>query len=113
MNWPTAWPCVGLDDELGSMGTRPPAVPAVFLLALVIAGSVTAFRLPVTLFPQVDFPRVEVTLDAGDRPAEQMAMQVTIPVEEMVRRVPGVLSVRSTTSRGTAEVSVNFPGGAT
>ncbi|NDU90011.1 MAG: efflux RND transporter permease subunit [Ferrovum sp.] len=82
-----------------------------FLLALVIAGSVTAFRLPVTLFPQVDFPRVEVTLDAGDRPAEQMAMQVTIPVEEMVRRVPGVLSVRSTTSRGTAEVSVNFPWG--
>ena len=82
-----------------------------FLLALVLAGSVTAFRLPVTLFPQVDFPRVEVTLDAGDRPAEQMAMQVTIPVEEMVRRVPGVLSVRSTTSRGTAEVSVNFPWG--
>ena len=82
-----------------------------FLLALVIAGSVTAFRLPVTLFPQVDFPRVEVTLDAGDRPAEQMAMLVTIPVEEMVRRVPGVLSVRSTTSRGTAEVSVNFPWG--
>ncbi|MDA8416211.1 MAG: efflux RND transporter permease subunit [Betaproteobacteria bacterium] len=82
-----------------------------FLVSLVVAGVFSAFHLPVTLLPQVDFPRVEVTLDAGDRPAEQMAMQVTIPVEEAARRVPGVEGVRSTTSRGTAEVSVTFPWG--
>lgn len=82
-----------------------------FLLVLVVAGGFSAFQLPVTLFPQVDFPRVEVTLDAGDRPAEQMTMQVTVPVEEAARRVPGVQGVRSTTSRGTAEVSVTFPWG--
>ena len=40
-----------------------------FMVVLVMAGLVTAWRLPVALFPQVDFPRVEVTLDAGDRPA--------------------------------------------
>ncbi|HQT27656.1 MAG TPA: efflux RND transporter permease subunit, partial [Burkholderiales bacterium] len=58
-----------------------------------------------------DFPRVELTLDAGDRTAEQMALQVTSPVEEAVRRVPGVNDVRSTTSRGSAEISVYFPWG--
>ncbi|OIQ83229.1 cobalt-zinc-cadmium resistance protein CzcA [mine drainage metagenome] len=79
-----------------------------FLLTLALVGFFTAFKLPVTLFPSVDFPRAAVTLDAGDRPAEQMALQVTMPVEEAVRRVPGVRDIRSTTSRGSAELSVNF-----
>jgi CzcA family heavy metal efflux pump len=83
-----------------------------FLLAmLALAGLVAAFRLPVSLFPTVDFPRVVVSIDAGDQPAEQMEMLVTRPVEEAVRRVPGVRNVRSTTSRGSAEVSINFDWG--
>lgn len=82
-----------------------------FLLMLALAGIFAAFKLPVTLFPTVDFPRVLVSLDAGDRPADLMMLQVTIPVEEAVRRVPGVRDVRSTTSRGTADVSVNFDWG--
>ncbi len=83
-----------------------------FLLALLsLAGALAAFRLPVTLFPNVDFPRVVVSLDAGDRPADLMMLAVTQPVEEAVRRVPGVRDVRSTTSRGSAEVSVSFDWG--
>src|SRR5213082_2182724 len=80
-----------------------------FLLgALALAGAVASVSLPVALFPQVSFPRVRITLDAGDRPAEQMTVEVTTPVEEAVRAIPGVRSVRSTTSRGTAQISVNF-----
>ncbi|MGA8033492.1 MAG: efflux RND transporter permease subunit [Casimicrobiaceae bacterium] len=83
-----------------------------FLLALLaIGGAIAAFRLPVTLFPTVDFPRVVVSLDAGDRPADLMVVEVTQPVEEAVRRVPGVRDVRSTTSRGSADVSVTFDWG--
>ena len=80
-----------------------------FLLgALTLAGAVASFSLPVSLFPQVSFPRVRITLDSGDRPAEQMTVEVTTPVEEAVRAIPCVRSLRSTTSRGTAEISVNF-----
>src|SRR5437868_7074780 len=82
-----------------------------FLAILVVAGVVASFSLPVALFPHVSFPRVRITLDAGDRPAERMAIEVTPPVEEAVRAIPGVRSVRSTTSRGTAEISVNFDWG--
>jgi CzcA family heavy metal efflux pump len=78
------------------------------LAALAVAGVVASFSLPVALFPHVDFPRVRISLDAGDRPAEQMAVEVTTPVEEAVRAIPGVRNVRSTTSRGSAEISVNF-----
>ncbi|MGA8007759.1 MAG: efflux RND transporter permease subunit, partial [Thiomonas sp.] len=80
-----------------------------FLLALLAAGGVfAAFKLPVSLFPNVDFPRVVVSADAGDRPASKMMLQVTQPLEQAVRRVPGVVDVRSTTSRGTADISVSF-----
>ncbi|SOE94834.1 heavy metal efflux pump, CzcA family [Burkholderia sp. D7] len=75
---------------------------------LAVAGALTAFRLPISLFPNVAFPRAVVSLDAGDRPAEQMATLVTMPVEEALRRVPNVLDVESKTSRGSAEISVNF-----
>jgi len=67
----------------------------------------------VALFPQVEFPRVVISLDAGDRPAERMTTEVTMPVEEAVRSVPGLRSIRSTSSRGSADISVNFDWGRT
>jgi CzcA family heavy metal efflux pump len=83
-----------------------------FLLgALALAGAVATFSLPVALFPQVSFPRVRINLDSGDRPAERMAIEVTTPVEEAVRAIPGVRNVRSATNRGSAEISINFDWG--
>lgn len=79
-----------------------------FAVALAVAGAVAAWSLPVGLFPQVAFPRIVVDLDAGDRPADTMALLVTRPVEEAIRTVPGVEGVRSETSRGAAQVSVDF-----
>jgi multidrug efflux pump subunit AcrB len=77
-------------------------------MTLAIAGAVAGWSLPVGLFPQVAFPRIVVDLGAGDRPASTMALLVTRPVEEAIRTVPGVEGVRSETSRGEAQVSVDF-----
>ncbi|MEB0113093.1 efflux RND transporter permease subunit [Variovorax sp. RTB1] len=82
-----------------------------FLALLTFIGAFSATQLPVSLFPTVQFPRIALSLDAGDRPATQMELQVTRPVEEAVRSIPGVLNVRSSTSRGAAEVSLNFAWG--
>lgn len=82
---------------------------AVILLAL--AGVVSATRLPVGLFPNIDYPRVVVSVDAGDRDAAQMEAEITRPVEIGLRAVPGVTGVRSVTSRGSAEVALNFQWG--
>lgn len=81
------------------------------IVVLAMGGLASSLKLPVALFPHVNFPRVVVNLDAGDRPAEQMAIEVTWPVEEAVRAVPGVRNVRSITSRGSAEISINFDWG--
>ncbi|MDB6093905.1 MAG: hypothetical protein JWM32_1467 [Verrucomicrobia bacterium] len=84
----------------------------IFLIAtLVVAGIVSTFNLPVALFPQVDFPRIRVNVDSGDRPAEQMLIEVTYKLEDAVRALPGIQGIRSTTSRGSAELSVNFAWG--
>ncbi len=77
-------------------------------LALAFAGAVLAVGFPVGLFPQVSFPRVVISLDAGDRPANQMAVLVTRPVEEAIRATPGVLNVRSRTTRGSSQISIDF-----
>jgi CzcA family heavy metal efflux pump len=83
-----------------------------FLLALgVLGGTASAFYLPVALFPDVSFPRVLISFDSGAQPAEMMVAQLTRPVEQGVRLVPAVRDVRSTTSRGAADVSVNFDWG--
>ena len=80
-----------------------------FLLAIAaVVGAFVTFSLPSSLFPAVDFPRVVVSLDAGDRPAEQMEAMITRPMEQAIRKVPGVSGVRSTTSRGSAQISVSF-----
>ncbi len=78
------------------------------LAALMLGGIASSVKLPVALLPNVDFPRVAAELDAGDRPANRMAVEVTWPVEQAVRAVPGVVNVRSTTSRGSAEIIIDF-----
>lgn len=81
------------------------------LAMLVVGGIVAGGLLPVALFPQVSFPRIVVGIEAGDRPADQMMVLVTRPLEENIRALPGVRGLRSTTSRGSAEVSINFAWG--
>ncbi|WP_413626779.1 efflux RND transporter permease subunit [Luteibacter sp. Lutesp34] len=75
---------------------------------LAVMGAVAALSLPVGLFPQVSFPRIVVDLTAGDRPADTTSLLVTRPIEDAIRSVPGVNSVRSETSRGEAQISVDF-----
>lgn len=83
-----------------------------FLLgALVVAGAFGAFRLPVSLFPRVNFPRVRVDLEAGERPAERMVVEITRPIEEELRSIPGVRGVQSVSSRGSAQVLLTFDWG--
>lgn len=80
-------------------------------ILLTLGGLAAAMRLPVSLFPNINYPRVIVSIDAGERDAAQMTAEITRPVEIALRGVPGVVRIRSTTSRGSAEVALNFPWG--
>jgi CzcA family heavy metal efflux pump len=83
--------------------------PIVFvILTLIATGVYLAFSIPVAVFPSTDFPRIVVGVDNGVAPIDQMQVTTTRPIEEAVNSVPGLESVRSTTSRGTAEINLFF-----
>ncbi len=81
----------------------------IFLIVmLAVVGVFEAFTLPVAVFPTTNFPRIIVAIDNGVMPIEQMEVSITRSIEEAVRTVPGIETVRSITSRGSAEVDLNF-----
>ena len=60
------------------------------------------------MFPETNFPRVVIGVDNGVMPVEQMQVTITKPIEDAVNSVPGLVRVRSITSRGSAEISLFF-----
>lgn len=83
--------------------------PILFLvISLALVGVYLAFSIPVSVFPNTDFPRVVIGVDNGVMPIDQMLVTVTRPIEEAVNVVPGLQRVVSITSRGSAEVDLFF-----
>ncbi|MBZ5568153.1 MAG: efflux RND transporter permease subunit [Acidobacteriia bacterium] len=83
--------------------------PIIFLIvSLALLGAYVAFTIPVAVFPATNFPRIVIGIDNGVMPIDQMMVTITRPVEEAVNIVPGLESVRSITSRGSAEVDLFF-----
>ncbi|HEY2120847.1 MAG TPA: efflux RND transporter permease subunit [Candidatus Acidoferrum sp.] len=83
--------------------------PILFLtMSVALAGAYLAFRIPVSVFPNTDFPRIVIGVDNGVMPIDQMLVMITKPIEEAVNSVPGLTKVYSITSRGSAEVDLFF-----
>ena len=85
------------------------AKPVIFLIiTIALLGAYLAFTIPVSVFPETNFPRVLIAVDNGVMPIDQMMVTITRPLEEAVNSVPGLQSVRSITSRGSAEIDLFF-----
>src|SRR5215469_6279957 len=83
--------------------------PILFVtISLALVGAYLAFRIPISVFPSTDFPRVIIGVDNGVMPIDQMLVTITRPIEEAVNSVPGLQKDISTTSRGSAEVVLFF-----
>jgi CzcA family heavy metal efflux pump len=83
--------------------------PVLFLtISLALVGAYLAITIPVSVFPNTDFPLIKVGVDNGVMPIDQMLVTITRPIEEAVNSVPGLLKVTSITSRGSAEVNLYF-----
>jgi CzcA family heavy metal efflux pump len=78
------------------------------IVTLVAVGGYLAFTIPVAVFPSTDFPRIVIGVDNGVAPINQMEVTITRPIEETVNSVPGLVQVRSITSRGSADINLFF-----
>jgi len=85
------------------------ARPILFIIITIVAAGVyLALGIPVSVFPETNFPRILVGVDNGVAPIDQMQVTVTRPLEEAMNSVPGLENVRSITSRGSVEIDLFF-----
>jgi multidrug efflux pump subunit AcrB len=84
------------------------ALPLFMAVSAGVLGIILASNIPSSVFPEFRFPRVIILADNSGLPREQMLVAVTRPLEEAAYGVPGTRLVRSTTSRGSAEIDVTF-----
>src|SRR4051812_36523598 len=80
--------------------------PLTVFIALIIMGGVYVYnRLQTSLFPEITFPKIKVIADAGLQPVDKMMVTVTKPLETAIKQIPDLTDIRSTTSRGSCEIS--------
>ena len=77
-------------------------------IAAALLGILLARTIPSAVFPEMQFNRAIIMADSGDLPSQQMLVAVTRPLEEASYGVVGVKVVRSTTTRGSCEIDVDF-----
>src|SRR5579864_2907590 len=80
--------------------------PLSLVLALIIVSGLFVYsKMQTSLFPEITFPKIKIIADAGLQPVDKMMVTVTKPLENAIKQVPDLLTIRSATSRGTCEIS--------
>jgi len=87
--------------------------PILAVLVIILVGGVYSFeQLKTGLFPEITFPKIKIIAEAELQPVDKMVVTVTRPLENAVKQVPDLQLVRSTTSRGSCELSAYMNSGA-
>ncbi|NKE68654.1 efflux RND transporter permease subunit [Ramlibacter sp. RBP-2] len=77
--------------------------------AVVMAyGAWTLAQTPVDVFPDLNKPTVTIMTEAGGMAAEEVEQLITFPLETTMNGLPGVETVRSTSSAGLSFLYVTF-----
>lgn len=80
--------------------------PLLVVLVIILAGGFFSYQqLKTSLFPEITFPKIKIIADAELQPVDQMMITVTRPMENAIKQVPDLQLIRSTTSRGSCEIS--------
>jgi CzcA family heavy metal efflux pump len=80
--------------------------PIAAILVFILFGGIYALlNLKTGLFPDITFPKIKIIADNGEQPIDKMMATVTIPLENAIKRVENLNVLRSTTSRGSCEIS--------
>ena len=73
---------------------------------MILCGGVFLYtKMQTALFPEITFPKIKVIADAGQQPVDKMMITVTRPLENAIKQIPDLQTIRSTTSRGSCELS--------
>src|SRR5262245_42615837 len=95
-------------QKLAEVCIKRPVFAAMIILALVVVGAASYFRLGVDRFPSFDLPTcsVRTTLPGGS--PEEVESEVSQKIEEVVNTVEGIQELRSISAQGTSFVIATF-----
>jgi heavy metal efflux system protein len=97
-----------MNDKFFRSLFRHRAAILLIVLFLSMVGFQLLGRIPQGVFPNVFFPRIQVTFAQGYTPIQQMLFQVTRPAEETLKTIQGVEKIVSNTSTGLTEINLYF-----
>jgi CzcA family heavy metal efflux pump len=95
-------------DRLGDFVLSQGRALLLVALSFALAGIAFAFRLPIAIFPETNFPRISIRAENGIAPVDLQMLTVTRPLEQAIRLVPGITDLRSVTGRGSTEINAFF-----
>ncbi len=95
---------------LAMLRRRSAAVWMVTALS-VLLGVAALLRMPSSIYPEVEFPRIVVVARSGDAPPDVFVATTTRPLEASLSSVMGLSRIRSKTVRGATQVSLDFAAG--
>ena len=97
--------------SLVSYSVRRPVATVAATLAIVMLGSVSLGRLPVSLLPDVSLPVLTIRTLYTGAAAEEVSRFVAEPVEEAIAATPGLVELRSVSRNGEAMTTLHFAWG--
>ena len=95
-------------QKLAEVCIRRPVFAAMIVLALVVAGAASYFRLGVDRFPSVDLPTLSIRTTLPGASPEEVEAGVAQRIEEAVNAVEGIEELRSISGLGSSIIIVTF-----
>jgi len=97
-----------MNESVSSPFIRYPIATSLLMAGILFIGLVSYPLLPVAPLPQVDFPTIQVSANLPGASPETMASSVAQPLERQFAQIPGVAQMTSTSSLGSAAVTIQF-----
>ncbi|HTW79000.1 MAG TPA: efflux RND transporter permease subunit [Terracidiphilus sp.] len=94
--------------SLSSPFIRRPVATTLLTIAVGLAGAIAYSVLPVSPLPQVDFPTISVSASLPGASAQIMAASVATPLERQFSHIAGITEMTSSSSLGSANVTLQF-----
>lgn len=95
-------------QKLAEICIRRPVFAAMLILALVVVGAASYWRLGVDRFPSVDLPTVSIRTTLPGASPEEVETEVSERIEEVVNTVEGIDELRSISGSGQSFVIATF-----
>jgi len=95
-------------DSISAPFIRYPIATSLLMAGILFVGLVAYPMLPVAPLPQVDFPTIQVSASLPGASPETIASSVAQPLERQLAQIPGIAQMTSTSSLGSAAVTIQF-----